>query len=161
MPLNYTFHPDERPASLLVDDTDSWWSGAQYGFVRVPIALALAATALSVSLAFGYQQQTDEIVPQPAVTIVEDDHWQQPWTVRAATYVQPWADDDLPVTPAAPLQVEEAYWWTPYSLPATLCATLYVVDDEIVVAPESEYALDAGAWTLQALPPAKRAVMVF
>ena len=42
--------------------------------------------------------------------------------------------------------------------------TLFVVDDEIFVEvppPVTEYALDAGAWTIARLPPSRRAVVVF
>ena len=222
---------DERPTPIQGDDdSDGWWAGIERCFAAVPIAGTLAAVALSASLAFGYQQQTDEIVPQPTVTIVEEDSWQRPvWIVPPITLSGPswddqavavlqaeeeywcssiiqavatrpfvwavddeppvtpvafvpdedlwlppilrlaypaptirWVDDDFPGIPPTPLGVDEDYCWTAFSLPGVLYAPVWVVDDEIVPPPPpTEIALDAGAWTIQRLPPSRRIVTVY
>lgn len=221
---------DERPTPAPPDFDDAWWAGMQRCFVAIPLAGTVAAVALSASLAFGYQQQTDEIVPQPAITIVEEDAWQRPvWIIPPITILgpswddqtvsllqveeeswqppvlrktspplQPWAadeeivpqptvfvpdedlwfppilrfappiptvwatDDDFVFTPPTPLGVDEDYWWTVLSLPGVLSAPVWVVDDEIVPPPPpTEIALDAGAWTIQRLPPSRRIVTVY
>lgn len=64
------------PSPLNIEEEgDSWWSGVYLNAVAIPITSALAAITLSASLVFGYQQQTEDIVPQPPAQI-DDDSWQ-------------------------------------------------------------------------------------
>lgn len=75
----FTSDSDQLPVAPqlnIEDDSDGWWAGIQHAFVAVPLAGALAALALSASLAFGYQQQIEDIIPAPSPEVVEDEYWQ-------------------------------------------------------------------------------------
>jgi hypothetical protein len=121
---------DERPtppAALQVDDgSESWWSGVQLNFAAIPIAATIAAVALSANLAWGYQQQTEDIVPQPVVMVAEDDSWHRPFSVAPPVYTSgPTWDDQVRASP----QLEEDGWWV-YTPPLRQPQFLYLPDPE-------------------------------
>lgn len=135
-PVLYSYHPDDFPSRRLNEDSDSWWAGVQRCFVAVPVAGTLAVLALSSSLAFGYQQQTEDIVPQPIVLGVEDEYQQVYTPTRPLVVVQPWVIDDEVVPQPVAFVPDEDYWFAPITIRTSLSSTFSIVDDDFIfVAP--------------------------
>jgi len=141
--VRYMPHEDDLPVvppPLALDDgTDGWWAGAQRCFVAIPLAGALAATALSASLAFGYQQQTDEIVPQPVAFAGEEQDWRVPVLVEQTRFVSLWTSSAAATPPA--FTPDEAGWSPPLPSPRWR-PRVFLADDEIVPQPAAAMATD-------------------
>src|SRR5437899_573685 len=156
--LIYFPQTDERPTPpppLNIDeDSDGWWAGAQRCFVAVPIASAIAGIALSASLCWGLQQQTDEIIPK-----VEEEYWHvvtAPPPLPSFLYLP-----DPEEVPAGVLrQLDEQYWqvYTPPPLPAQ---PLYLPDPEEVPAGSLHGPSAENALPLPPTPPAARRVQAW
>jgi hypothetical protein len=155
-----TFRPWVNFANTLTfqppDDSvgDSWWAGAVQCFAAIPFAGALAATAFSASLCFGYQQQTDEIVPLPASAIEEAYAWQATARSAAASIPvfwigenivpQPVADGGLYVGGSAVLPFQDT----------SFLVTPWVAETE--VPPQPAFAAEEGSWWASFPPPLQR-----
>lgn len=115
------------PALQVGDDSDSWWAGVQRCFVAIPLAASIAAVALSASLAWGYQQKTEEVVPQPPTLATEDYAWTAaPRVDRVVAWLPP--DDQVP---AGVLfgQPDEDFWRV-HTPPYPPLSFLYLPDPE-------------------------------
>jgi len=139
--IRYVFPEDERPTPAPPDDGgDGWWAGAQHCFVAIPLAASLATVALSASLAFGYQQQTDEIVPQPVAFAGEEQDWRVPVVVEQTRFVSLWTSSAAASTPPA-FMPDEAGWSPPLPSPRWR-PRVFLADDEIVPQPAAAMATD-------------------
>lgn len=116
-PIRYHYTGDEDqlpvtppPPLNLEEDSDSWWAGVKHCFVAVPLVSAIAATALSASLAFGYTQQTEDIVEQPAPQIAVEEYYFAPPS-RQVSWLAWLPPADQEIVPQPPsLTVDEDYW---------------------------------------------------
>lgn len=147
-PIRYHYTGDEDqlpvtpPPSLNLDeDSDSWWAGVQQCFVAVPIAGTLAAIALSASLAFGYQQQTEDIVPYsgPALT-VDEDYGPRTVIIESPHLVQLWVSDGAASAPAPAFVPDEDFWQFPAVRLQIQPPQVWAVDDELPVSAAAEIA---------------------
>lgn len=134
MPRLIYFRQEEQlpapPPTLPVgDDSDSWWAGAQRCFVAIPLAATLAALTLSASLAFSYQQQTEDIVEQPPQT---EDYWQVSTPPRPMpTFLYLPDPEELPAgSLLAFIGMADEDFWSPPVFRQSFFVTLWV-DDEV------------------------------
>src|SRR6266511_2078322 len=142
---------DERPSSPAAlpidDDSGDWWAGTQRCFAAVPLAAGVAALALSASLCWGYQQQTDDIVPQPVI-VVEEETWSSPILLTSQPWTKAWISDEEIVPAPAVFRPDEDAWLPPTPAPAPLWLKAWVADEDLVPQPVV-VRLDEDAW----LPP--------
>src|SRR6266571_7010598 len=133
--LIYFPQSDERPSPLAAfpidDDSGDWWAGTQRCFAAVPRAAGVAALALSASLCWGAQQQTDEIVPQPVV-VVEEETWSSPILLTSQPWTKAWISDEEIVPAPAIFRPDEDSWFPPPPIQARPWITPATADDEIV-----------------------------
>lgn len=157
-PIRYHYTGDEDqlpvtppPPLNLDEDSDSWWAGVRHCFVAVPLAAALAATALSASLAFGVTQHTEDIVEQPAPQIAVEDYYFVPILPRSHWFVWlPPADEEIVPQPQA-LTVEDDYWHVLSLFQNVRPVQPWAADDDVSVAPAA-FAPDEDFW----IPPILR-----
>lgn len=113
---------------LGVDDSDSWWVGAQRCMVGVAIAGAAAALSLSSALAQGLQQQTDEI-PTASTLALDDSTWQPPTVIVQRPNLGPIKGDVDELATFRP--IDDDVWIPPNGPPVRVLGLLQGDVDEV------------------------------
>src|SRR3972149_11247915 len=153
-PIRYRYTDSDLPRPPLYEDnSEGWWAGVRHCFVAVPLAGTLAAVVLSTSLAFGYQQQTEDIVPQPPQIAAEEYLHVRTPSAPALRFLYLPDPEELPAG-ALFGQPDDELWqvFTPHTPP--ILAQLWAVDDDIVPQPTALAAAD-DPWESFYVPPSK------
>jgi hypothetical protein len=152
MPLIY-WHPSDEPANLIgnlkvSDDSDGWWSGIQFNFVSVAIALTIAAGANAQAASRVATQPQDELVFQQ---VFDDTFWNTPPPVLpAAVLPQPWTFEtgDIVPQPVVFQASDEAFWADTISpvIPQFNVPQQWIFETTDIVPQPAAATLDDGFW---------------